>query len=137
MDPHSRAPQKNTSHGNEVIPQGTMHLMQKPCYQQGNLCRDPASNQTTQRPPDHCKETQTAVVWSCLPFIRSGQNHLASHSGRGKKTRQTEEEVGRQHQGMDRPGVRQVPEGSGEQGQMEKTGGEIICGAPTTLAVKG
>ena len=49
------------------------------------------------------------------PFIRSGQNHLARHSERGKKTRQTEEEVGRQHQGMDRPGVRQVPEGSGEQ----------------------
>ena len=49
----------------------------------------------------------------------------------------TEEEVGRQHQGMDRPGVRQVPEGSGEQGKMEKTGCKIICGAPTTLAVKG
>ena len=55
----------------------------------------------------------------------------------GKKTRQAEEEVGRQHQGMDRPGVRQVPEGSGEQGKMEKTGREIICGAPTTLAVRG
>ena len=26
-----------------------------------------------------------------------------------KKTRQTDEEVGRQHQGMDRPGVRLVP----------------------------
>ena len=49
----------------------------------------------------------------------------------------TEEEVGRQHQGMDRPGVRQVPEGSGEQGKMEKTGCKIICGAPTTLTVKG
>ena len=55
----------------------------------------------------------------------------------GKKTRQTEEEVGRQHQGMDKPGVRQVQEGSEEQGKMEKTGCEIICGAPTTLAVKG
>ena len=42
---------------------------------------------------------------------RSGQNHLVRHSERGKKTKQTEEEVGRQHQGMDRPGV---PEGSGE-----------------------
>ena len=49
----------------------------------------------------------------------------------------TKEEVGRQHQGMDRPGVRQVPDGSGEQGKMEKTGCEIICGAPVTLAVKG
>ena len=37
----------------------------------------------------------------------------------------------------DRPGVRQVPEGSGEQGEMEKTGCKIICGASTTLAVKG
>ena len=55
----------------------------------------------------------------------------------GEKTRQTEEEVGRQHQGMDRPGVRQVPEGSGEQGKMEETGCKIICGVPTTPAVKG
>ena len=69
-------------------------------------------------------------------FIRSGQNHFARHGERGKKTRQTEEEVGREHQGMDRP-VRQVPEGSGEQGKMEKTGCKIICGAPTTLAAKG
>ena len=65
------------------------------------------------------------------------KNHLAKHSERGKKTRQKEEEVGRQHQGMDRPRIRQVPEGSGEQGQMEDIGCEIICGAPTTLAVKG
>ena len=35
------------------------------------------------------------VIWSCLPFIRSGQNHIASHNERGKKTRHTEEEVGR------------------------------------------
>ena len=65
------------------------------------------------------------------------QNHPARHSERGKKTRQTEEEVGRQHQGMDRPGVRQVPEGSGEQGKIEKTGCKIICGASTALTVKG
>ena len=58
----------------------------------------------------------------------SGQNHLARHSERGKKTRQTEEEMGRQHQGMDKPGFRQVPEGSGEQRKMEETGYEIICG---------
>ena len=45
--------------------------------------------------------------------------------------------MGRQHQGMDRPGVRQVPEGSGEQGKTEKTGCKIICSAPTTFAVKG
>ena len=83
------------------------------------------------------KETQTAVVWSCLPFIGSGQNQLARHSERGKKTRHAEEEVGRQHQGMDRPGVRQVPESSGVQGEMEETGCEIISGATATLVVEG
>ena len=54
-----------------------------------------------------------------------------------KKTRRTKEEVGRQHQGKDRPGVRQVSEGSGVNAKMEETGFEIICGAPTTLVVKG
>ena len=148
LDPHSRAPKKNTSHGNEVLPQDTTllnealpqditHLIQRPCYQRGSPCQDAAGNLTTRRPPDHCKETQTAVVGSCLLFIRSGQNHLTRHSEREKKTRQTKEEVGRQHQGMDRSGVRQVPEGSWEQGKMDETGCEIICDAPTTLAVKG
>ena len=69
------------------------------------------------------KRLKSAVVWSCFPFIRSCQSHLARHSESGKKTRQTEEEVGRQHQRMDGPGVRQVPEGSGEQG---KNGGHWL-----------
>ena len=113
-----------------------MHLIQRPCYQRGSPRQDPAGNRTTRRPLDNCTETQTAVVWSCLPFISSGQNHLARHSERGKKTRQTEEKVGRQHQGMNRPGVRQVLEGSGEQKKMEETWFENICGAPTTLEVR-
>ena len=46
--------------------------------------------------------------------------------GRQKK------EVGRQHKGMDGPGVRQVPEGSGEQRKLEETGCEAICGTLTT-----
>ena len=65
------------------------------------------------------------------------QNHLARHSERGKKTRLTEEEVGRQHQGMDRPRVQQVPEGSGEREKKEKTCCEIFCGDPMTLVVEG
>ena len=96
-----------------------------------------AGDRTPRRPADHQKEMLIAVVWSCLLFLRSGRNHLARHSERGKKTRQTEEEVGRQHQGIDRPGVCHVPEGSGEQGKMEETGCEIICGSPATLVGKG
>ena len=119
MDPHSGAPKKNTSHGNKVLQQDSTHLIQRPCYQRGSPRQDQAGNRTIQR-PDYRKETQIAVIWSCLPCIRSGQNHLTRHSERGKKTRQTEEEVGRQHQGMDRPEDRQVPEGSGEQEKWRK-----------------
>ena len=69
--------------------------------------------------------------------VPRSSGHLARPGERGKKTRQTEEEVGRQHRGMDRRGVRQIPEGNGEQRQMEETACKIICGAPTTLAFKG
>ena len=68
-------------------------------------------------------------VWP-KPFCkaqRKGEEDKADR-GRGGKTR---------HQGMDRPEVRLVSEGSGEQGKIEETGFEIICGAPATLAVKG
>ena len=98
MGRHSRAPKKNTSHGNEVLPQDTTHLIPRPCCQRRSPCQDPAGNRTTWRSPHNRKETQTAVVRPCLPFIRSCQNHLANHSERGKKTRQADEETERQHQ---------------------------------------
>ena len=69
--------------------------------------------------------------------MRSGQNHLARHGERGKKTRQAEGEVGREHQGMDWPGVCQVPEGSRRQGKMEEIDCKNTCGAPAPLAAKG
>ena len=71
-----------------------------------------------------------------MEIAGSGQNYLAEHSKREKKKKQTEEEVGGQHQEMDRSGARQVPEGCGEQGKMEGSGCEIICGVPGTVAVK-
>ena len=74
-----------------------------------------------------------------FPLHQVWPKHLARHSQREKKTRRKKAEVGR-HQEMDRPGlagVRQLPEGSGEQEKIEKTGCKIMCGAPTTLAVKG
>ena len=47
---------------NEVLPQDTTHLIQRPCYQRGSPCQDPAGNWTTWRSPDDRKKTQTAVV---------------------------------------------------------------------------
>ena len=46
MDPRSRAAKKNTSQGNEVLPQDTTHLIQRPFYQRRILCQDPAANRT-------------------------------------------------------------------------------------------
>ena len=56
---------------------------------------------------------------------------------KGGRRQGRQKEVGRQHQGMDRSGVRKVPGDSGEQKNMEETGCEVICGAPTTPAIKG
>ena len=65
-------------------PQNNRHVIQRPCYQRGSPCQDPAGNRTTQRPPDHCKEMQTAMVWSFLPFIRSGKKPSCKAQRRGK-----------------------------------------------------
>ena len=45
-----------------------------------------------------------------------------------------EDKADKERGGKTTPGNGQGP---GEQGKMEKTGCKIICGAPTTLAVKG
>ena len=41
------------------------------------------------------------MVWSCFPFIRSGQNHLAKHSERGKKKRKRWEDNIREWTGLE------------------------------------
>ena len=120
MDPHGRAPNMNKSHGNEVLPQDTMHLIQRPCYQRGGQCQDSTGNWTTRRPPEDRKETQTAVVLSCFPFIRSGQNHLARHSERGKKTRQTEERGGKTTSGNGQAWSSAGPRGQCRTGKNER-----------------
>ena len=47
IDPHSRASKKNTSHGNKVLLQDTTHLIQRPCYQRGSLCKGPRKDLLT------------------------------------------------------------------------------------------
>ena len=61
MDPHSRAPKKNKSHGNEVLPQDTTHLIQRPCHQRGGPCQDPAGNWTTWRSLDAVSYTHLTL----------------------------------------------------------------------------
>ena len=128
---------KNTSHGNKVQPQNTTYLIQRPCYQRGRPCQDPAGNRTTRRPPDDRKETQTVVLWSCFPFIRSGKNHLARHSERGKKTRQTEKGGGKTPSENGQAWSSLSPRGQWRTGENGEKVCKIICGTPKTLAVEG
>ena len=98
----------------------TTHLIQRPCYQRGSPCHDPAGSRTHEDRLTIGKRCK--LMWYGHVCRSSGlaKNHLARRSERGRKTGQTEEEMGRQHQEIDRPGDRQVPEGSGEQGKWKK-----------------
>ena len=55
----------------EVLLQNTMHLIQRSCYKRGSPCQHPAANRTTRWSPDHCKETQTEEVWTCVLIFNS------------------------------------------------------------------
>ena len=49
---------RNTSHGNEILPQDTTHLIQRPCYQRGSVrakIQHAIGVWTTRRPPDIVK----------------------------------------------------------------------------------
>ena len=77
-----------------------------------------------------------------LPFIGSGQNHLVRHSERGKQTRwkqnkQTSkrwEDNTKEWASLEFARSQRAVE-SGK--NMETSGCEVICGAPTTQVVKG
>ena len=156
MDPYSRAPKKNTSHGNEVLPQDTTHLIQRPCYQRGSSCRDPTGNWTTE-------DLLTIVKRRKLQWY----GHVSCSSGPAKTILQRTVKGGRRVSWCFEPsqpqritlGLREEykadrgrggkttsgngqawslasPRGQWKIGKMEKTGCKIICGAPTTLAVK-
>ena len=135
MDHHSRAPKKITSRGNEVLPEDSTHPVQRPCYQRGSPFQNPAGNRTTRRPADHRKETQ--LQWYRHVSRSSGLvKAILQGTVKGGRRQGRQEKRWGDNQGIDRPGVRHVPEGCGEERKMEETGCEIICSKPTTLAVK-
>ena len=79
------------------------------------------------------------MVWSCLPFIRSGKKHLARHSETGRGTRQGRQRKRwvdniREWTGLEFAKSQRAVENREKWGEF---GCEIISGAPTTLAVKG
>ena len=81
---------------------------------------------------------QTRVVLTCLPLTRSGQNYLARHSEKGKRADRGKGGKTSYHQGMDRHGFFKSQRAvENREEEMEETGWEVICSAPTTLMVKG
>ena len=75
----------------------------------------------------------------CLPSITSGQNHLAGHSERGKEIRQTVKRGAKTTQ-RSGAGLEFAKSQRAVENRTQKNGGtgcEVICGAPTTPAVKG
>ena len=83
--------------------------------------------------PFHGFHLPIGIVYACryqpspptLFTLERGKK--TSRTGRGEKTTSRTGQAG----------VHQVPEGSGEEGKMEETGCEIICGALMTLTVEG
>ena len=133
MDPHSRAPKKNASHGNEVLPQDTTHLIQRPCYQGGSPCQGPAGNWTTRSPPDHRKETQ--LQWYGHLSRSSGlvkailQGKMKGGRRQGRQRKRWEDNI-RKWTGLKFAKSQRAVE---NRKKMEETGCEIIRGAPATL----
>ena len=118
-----------------MLPQDTTHLIQRP------FTNEEVRAKIQQAIGPH-EELMTIVKRRKLLWY----GHVSRSSALAKTILQGTVKEGRrqgrqkkrsEHQGMDRSGVHQVLEGSGEQGKMEETDCEIICGAPTTIAVKG
>ena len=85
------------------------------------------------------KRLHTAVIWTRLPFIRSGESRLSRHGEKGKKTRQTHQKKKRWEDNIrEWTGLEFAKsQRAAENRKMEETGCEVIGGAPTTLGVKG
>ena len=61
-----------------------------------------------ERTPDPGQEKETKMVWPCFKVVWFSKDNPTGHSERTKKKRQTEEEVGRQYQRVDRNGLCQL-----------------------------
>ena len=83
--------------------------------------------------PNHSEKAETQMVWPHLKILCHGKDSSAGDSERSKNEKKTvQEEMERQHQGMDRNGVWRFSEGSRRQGKVER-----YCGAPLTVKDKG
>ena len=138
MDPHSRAPKKNTSHGHEVLPQDT------DISYQDHVTNEEVRAKIQQAIGPH--EDLLAIVKRRKP---QWYGHVSRSSGLTKTIFQGTVKGGKRQGRQEKrweDNIRewtvlelaksQMAVDNGRK-KMEETGREIICGATTTLAVKG
>ena len=97
------------SHGNEVLPQDTTISY-----------KDHVTNEEVRAKIQQAIGPHDDLLTTVKRLKLQWFGHVSCSSGLSKTILQ----------------VRQVTEGSGEQGKMEETGCETICGAPVTLTLR-
>ena len=130
MDPHSRVREKDTNYRNEMLSKTFGHLLQGSCYKWGSGEQNQTSHWALWR-SHHCEETQTEMIWAQNKINRTCKDDPTGHCTRREKERQTEKEMGRQRNGMDRIKVGWSPSKGRKQRRMENSGCPTILGART------
>ena len=130
MDPHSIVREKDTNYRNEMLSETFGHLLHRSCYKWGSGEQNQASHWALWR-SHHCEETQTEMVWAQNKINRACKYDPTGHCTRKEKERQTETEMGRQRNGMNRIKVGWSPSKGRKKRRMENSGCPIILGAPT------
>ena len=131
MDPHSRIREKDTNYRNEMLPKTLGHLLQRSHYKWESGEQNQTSHWALWRSSHHCEETKSEMVWAQNKINRTCKDDPTGHCTRREKERQTEKEMGRQHNGVDRIKVGWSPSKGRKQRRMENSGCPIILGAPT------
>ena len=105
---------RSISLSSKMLPQDTMHLMQRPCNQWRCISQDLTGNRITWRPLTIVKRCK--LKWYGHVSNSSSLPKPSSKAQwKGEEDKADRGRSGKVHQGMDRPGVHHVPKGSGEQ----------------------
>ena len=127
MDPHSRAPKKNKSYGNEALPQDTNEVVHAKIQQAMGPHEDLLTIVKRRK-----------LQWYGQVSRSSGlakttlQGTVKEGRGQGRQRKRWEDNI-REWTGLEFIESQRAVE---NRGKMQETGCELICGAPTTLAVK-
>ena len=90
---------------NNTIQQRTRPMLPMKRLAKRGSQKDSSSHWRIRRTPDPGQEMKAKMDWPCFNISRFSKDNPPGHSERKKKNRQTEEEMGRQYQKVDRNGL--------------------------------